>query len=75
MGYTLDKKYGVDDTRTKYYYFSKWPNFMIDAEKPIIDLIHDDETICTNIDAHIFCEYTQAIVLIKKLPSSGKDNL
>lgn len=68
----LEKKYGGDDARSKRYTVSKWPNFHVEDDKPIIDQIHEIENLCSTMASKgpKICDVTLAIVLSEKLPSS-----
>ncbi|XP_056695382.1 uncharacterized protein [Spinacia oleracea] len=71
----LAKKYGTDDAGTKRYCVSKWLDFQVEDDKPIIDQINDYENICIAkaVEGLGICDITLAIVLIEKLPPSWKD--
>jgi len=45
----LDAKYGSDDARKKKYILSKWPQFQITDEKPLMEQVHTYKNLCAKV--------------------------
>ncbi|XP_074314948.1 uncharacterized protein LOC141651126 [Silene latifolia] len=71
----LKTKYGKDDFGTKKYACIRWLNFRITDEKPVLDQVHEYETLCADIIAEgmKICETFQANCLLEKLPLSWQN--
>ncbi|XP_074290879.1 uncharacterized protein LOC141617597 [Silene latifolia] len=71
----LKIKYGTDDFGTKKYACNRWLNFRITDDKPVLDQVHEYETLCADIIAEgmKICETFQANCLLEKLPLSWQN--
>ncbi|WOG92343.1 hypothetical protein DCAR_0311607 [Daucus carota subsp. sativus] len=68
----LKTKYGSDDYGTKKYACSRWLNFRMSDDKPVLQQVHEYEYLCADIIAEgiKICEMFQANCLLEKLPPS-----
>ncbi|XP_056692068.1 uncharacterized protein [Spinacia oleracea] len=68
----LKTKYGTDDFGTKKYACSRWLNFRMTDDKPVLDQVHEYEHLCADIVAEgmKICELFQANCLLEKLTPS-----
>ena len=71
----LKSKYGTDDFGTKKYACSRWLNFRMTDDKPVLDQVHEYENLCADIIAEgmKFCDQFQANCLLEKLPPSWQN--
>ena len=72
---TLEKRYGADNVGKKKYVVSKWLQFQMGDDKPMMDQIHEYENLVTDvIDKGMkMCEIQQANVLLEEFPPSWSD--
>ncbi|XP_074271414.1 uncharacterized protein LOC141595349 [Silene latifolia] len=71
----LKTKYGTNDFGTKKYACNRWLNFRITDDKPVLDQVHEYETLCADIIAEgmKICETFEANCLLEKLPLSWQN--
>jgi len=68
----LGTNYGSDDAKKRKYVVSKWLQFQIMDDKPIMEQVHVYENLCAEVLAEgmKMCEILQANVLIENFPQS-----
>ena len=71
----LQKKYGGDDVRMQKFVTSRWLEFTIIDDKPVLEQVHEYEAMVSYIQAEgmKICEKLTANVLVNKIPKSRND--